>query len=64
MVAINEDRHVMAWDLVIKRDSEAIPQILQDAISKTLDLSKITIIDDFSSHKRAVKLLKYKFNLY
>ena len=59
VVAINEDRQVLAWDLVMKRDSKTKSRILQDAISRTLDFPKMIITDDFSSYKRAVKLLKY-----
>ena len=43
----------------MKRGSKTILRILQDAISRTLDFPKIIITDDFSSYKRAAKLLKY-----
>jgi len=45
--------------LVRNRDSKTITRILQDTISRTSNSPKIIITDDFSSYKRAVKLLKY-----
>jgi len=59
VLALNEDRHVLAWGLVKNRDSKTISRVLQDAISRTLDPPKIIITDDFSTYKKAVKLLKY-----
>ncbi len=59
MVALNEDKRVMAWDLVKNRDSKTISRILKGAISRMFDYPKIIVIDDFSTYKKAVRLLKY-----
>ena len=59
VLALNEDRHVLAWGSVKNRDSKTVSRVLQDAISRTLDPPKVIITDDFSTYKKAVKLLKY-----
>jgi len=59
VLTLNEDRHILAWSLVKNRDPKIISRVLQDAISKTLEPPKIIITDDFSTYKKAVKLLKY-----
>jgi len=59
VVAVNEDKHVLARDLVRNRDSKTITRILLGVISRMSDPPKIIIIDDFSSHKKVVKLLQY-----
>ena len=59
VLALNEDRHDMAWGSVKNRNSKTVSRVLQDAISRTLDPPKVIITDDFSTYKKAVKLLKY-----
>jgi len=59
VVAVNEDKHVLAWDLVKNRDSKTITRILFGVISRMSVTPKIIITDDFSSYKKELKLLQY-----
>ena len=59
VIVVDEEHRILAWDLIKKRESDIILQIIKKAISRLETLPYIIVTDDFSTYKRVVKDLGY-----
>ena len=59
VVVVDEERHVLAWELVKKRTSDVLALIINRAISLLPDKPNLIVSDGFSAYKGAVKKLGY-----
>lgn len=59
VVVVDEGHHVLAWDLIKRREADVILSIIRLAISRLKSLPPIIVSDDFSTYKNVATSLGY-----